>query len=82
MNREKTKLQNLLAAHAVIKYKSLVTGKTRIEDVIIAIRAQKHDYSEIVYTLNLRTPEPRCKTDSAAFRQIVKHWSIKSLPGQ
>ena len=51
-----------------------------VEDQIVAFRSQPGEVSDIVYTIDLRTPVSRYSEDKRAVLQMQRSWLVDPLP--
>ena len=78
VSRSPTRLGSLRAVRFVIAYEE--SGSSMIEDQIVAFRSQLGEVSDIVYTIELRTPVSRYSEDKRAVLQMQRSWLVDPLP--
>jgi len=78
VSKTATHLARLRAVRFVIAYEE--SGEAMIEDHTVAFRNQLGEGSDIVYTIELRTPASRYDRDKEPVVEMQRSWLIDPLP--
>lgn len=79
LRREATALGGLAAERLTLRVEDPKTSTPRIRDQVVAFREAPRR-GEIIYTVEMNTPEARYKRDLAVFERVLASWRTEDAP--